>query len=781
MTTALKKNGISSSRAVGLRFRAAAMVKKRRVGTTIFILLLALLAFGTFAPAFAPLPSLSSSSSRSDIAGLNFMGDKNKFEIADDMFWKDGKPFQIIGGDLHYFRVLPEYWEDRLLRAKALGLNTIQTYVPWNLHEPREGQLVFKGIADIFSFLNLCQKLDLLVMLRVGPYICAEYFLLLAAEWDFGGFPAWLLTIEPAVRLRSSDPAFINLVERWWGILLPKIVSYAYKNGGPIIMVQIENEFGSYGDDKAYLHHLVRIARRHLGDDVILYTTDGGSRENLNKGTIPGDAVFSAVDFSTGDDPWPNFKLQKEFNAPGKSPPLSTEFYTGWLTHWGEHIANTDATVTASYLERILSKNGSAVLYMAHGGTNFGFYSGANTGADETDYKPDLTSYDYDAPIKESGDIDNPKYQALRRVIAKYTAAPLPSVPSNTEKKAYGLIKLQKTKSLFNIVDTTYFDGVTESENPLAMESLGQMFGFMLYVSDYKAKANGSLLFIPKNNMFNTLCASGNMTASSSLPIGRGGLTVCVNLFGFGSELVHDRAQVFISCPSDNYEENPKYVGTVARWSNTSIRLPHTQCTSDSRIYILVENMGRINYGQYIFDKKGILSPVYLDGKPLQKWKMLPIPFHNLNEDQKNNSVISDAYTDLRKSVLIKLKNKRIEDSAQCKRMVDSDSIHSFADYHPAPAFYTGHLTVDEVKDTFLSFRGWSKGVAFINGFNLGRFWPSFGPQCNLYVPAPILQEGKNLVVILELEAPNAELFVTSVDHPDFTCGSSANSRVHQI
>ncbi|KAK4719154.1 hypothetical protein R3W88_017492 [Solanum pinnatisectum] len=712
MTTTLKKNGISSFRAVGLRFRAAAMAKKRRVGTTIFMLLLALLAFGAFAPAFAPLPSLSSSSSRSDIARLNSMGNKNKFEIADDMFWKDGKPCQIIGGDLHYFRVLPEYWEDRLLRAKALGLNTIQTYVPWNLHEPRERQLIFKGIADIFSFLNLCQKLDLLVMLRVGPYICAE--------WDFGGFPAWLLAIEPAVRLRSSDPAFINLVERWWGILLPRIVSYAYKNGGPIVMVQIENEFGSYGDDKAYLHHLVRIARRHLGDDVILYTTDGGSRENLNKGTIPGDAVFSAVDFSTGEDPWPNFKLQKEFNAPGKSPPLSTEFYTGWLTHWGEHIANTDATVTASYLERILSKNGSAVLYMAHGGTNFGFYSGANTGADETDYKPDLTSYDYDAPIKESGDIDNPKYQALRRVIAKYTAAPLPSVPSNTEKKAYGPIKLQKTKSLFNIVDTTYFDGVTESENPLAMESLGQMFGFMLYVSDYKAKANGGLLFIPK---------------------------------------VHDRAQVFISCPSDNYEENPKYVGTVARWSNTSIRLPHTQCTSDNRIYILVENMGRINYGQYIFDKKGILSPVYLDGEPLQKWKMLPIPFHNLNEDR--NSVISEAYTDLRKSVQKKLKNKR--------------------NYHPEPAFYSGHLTVDEVKDTFLSFHGWSKGVAFINGFNLGRFWPSFGPQCNLYVPAPILQEGKNLLVILELEAPNAELFVTSVDHPDFTCGSSANSRVHQI
>ncbi|XP_019228567.1 PREDICTED: beta-galactosidase 17 isoform X2 [Nicotiana attenuata] len=689
MTTTVKKSGLSS---------LGAMAKKRRLGTTIFMLLLALLAFGSFAPAFAPLPSFSSS--HSDLATLNSVGNERKFEIADDMFWKDGKPFQIIGGDVHYFRVLPEYWEDRLLRAKALGLNTIQIYVPWNLHEPREGQLVFEGIADIFSFLNLCQKLDLLVMLRVGPYICAE--------WDFGGFPAWLLAIEPAVRLRSSDPAFIDLVERWWGILLPKIVSYAYKNGGPIMMVQIENEFGSYGDDKAYLHHLARIARRHLGDDVILYTTDGGSRENLNKGTIPGDAVFSAVDFTTGDDPWPNFKLQKEFNAPGKSPPLSTEFYTGWLTHWGEHIANTDATVTATCLERILSRNGSAVLYMAHGGTNFGFYSGANTGADESDYKPDLTSYDYDAPIKESGDIDNPKYQG-----------PLASVPPNNEKKAYGLIKLQKTKSLFNIIDTKYFDGVTESEDPLAMESLGQMFGFVFYVSDYKAKANGSLLFIPK---------------------------------------VRDRGQVFISCPSDNNEEIPKYVGTIARWSNTPIRLPHTQCSSGSKIYILVENMGRINYGQYIFDKKGILSPVYLDGEPLHKWKMLPIPFHNLNEDQQINSVIS--YTNLGNSVRKNLKNR--------------------INYHPEPAFYAGHLTVDEVKDTFLSFRGWSKGVAFINGYNIGRFWPSFGPQCNLYVPAPLLHKGKNLLVILELEVPNAELFVTSVDQPDFTCGS-ANSKVHQI
>ncbi|GMP35112.1 hypothetical protein CsSME_00007698 [Camellia sinensis var. sinensis] len=372
------------------------MARNRSIRTKIFLFLLFLVAFGAFAPVFAPLPSLSSHHNTNKV-------NVRKFKIAEDMFWKDGKPFQIIGGDLHYFRVLPEYWEDRLLRAKALGLNTIQIYVPWNLHEPRKGQLVFEGIADIVSFLKLCQKLDLLVMLRPGPYICAE--------WDLGGFPAWLLAIEPALTLRSSDPAFLDLVDKWWGILLPLMAPLLYDNGGPIIMVQIENEYGSYGDDKVYLHHLVTVARGHLGDDTILYTTDGGSRETLEKGTIHGDAVFSAVDFTTGDEPWPIFKLQKEFNALGKSPPLSAEFYTGWLTHWGENIAKTDADFTAAALEKILSKNGSAVLYMAHGGTNFGFYSGANTGANESDYKPDLTSYDYDAPIQETGDVDNAKFK----------------------------------------------------------------------------------------------------------------------------------------------------------------------------------------------------------------------------------------------------------------------------------------------------------------------------------------------------------------------------------
>ncbi|PIN09321.1 Beta-galactosidase [Handroanthus impetiginosus] len=668
----------------------------RKTTAKIFIFLISLFVLG----AFAPLPSVSHHSTQFHLDKR----DERKFLIAEDMFWKDGEPFRIIGGDLHYFRVHPEYWEDRLLRAKALGLNTIQTYVPWNLHEPRRGHLVFEGIADIISFLELCKKLDLLVMLRAGPYICGE--------WDLGGFPPWLLAEEPAIRLRSSDPAFLDLVEKWWGVLLPKVSPLLYGNGGPIIMVQIENEFGSYGDDKAYLHYLVKLAQRLLGDDIILYTTDGGARENLQKGTIRGDAVFSAVDFTTGDDPWPIFKLQKEFNAPGKSPALSAEFYTGWLTHWGENVASTDATHTATYLEKILSKNGSAVLYMAHGGTNFGFYSGANTGANESDYKPDLTSYDYDAPIRESGDVDNIKYRALRSVIAKYSAEPLASVPSDNEKIAYGRIKLDKISFLYDMISMKdIVDHMVESENPISMEAIGQMFGFILYISEYSPKGNGSMLSIPK---------------------------------------VHDRAQVFISCPEDS-GKRPTYVDVITRWSNKPINLPYLKCESKNKLFILVENMGRLNYGSYLFDRKGILSSVYLDSRPLHIWKMLPITLQNLNEPQKINPFILNATkTLLRRSVRKKSKDKN--------------------NINLEPAFYTGNFNIDKVRDTYISFRGWSKGLAFVNEINIGRFWPSVGPQCNLYVPAPILREGDNTLVILELESPSPDLSVSSVDHPDFTC-----------
>ncbi|KAL9235469.1 hypothetical protein vseg_010227 [Gypsophila vaccaria] len=627
-----------------------------------------------------------------------------KFEIADDMFWKDGVPFRIIGGDLHYFRVLPEYWEDRLMRAKALGLNTIQTYVPWNLHEPSPGNLIFDGISDIKSYLKLCQKLGFLVMLRPGPYICGE--------WDLGGFPAWLLDKEPPLRLRSSDPAYLKLVDYWWGALLPMLVPFLYENGGPIIMVQMENEYGSYGDDQAYLHHLVELGRRHLGNDVILYTTDGGTRETLEKGTIRGEGVYTAVDFSTGELAWPIFKLQKEFNAPGKSPPLSSEFYTGWLTHWGEKMAKTDATSTANELEKILARNGSVVLYMVHGGTNFGFYNGANTGSTESDYKPDLTSYDYDAPIRESGDVHNAKFRAIRRVIRKYAATNLPPIPSNNEKAEYGYVQLSKVSSLFDIIGKQYNSSVVESSEPMSMESVGQAYGFLLYVSEYTARDKASSLLIQK---------------------------------------VHDRAQVFVSCYSKDFRGKSVYVGTIERWSNKELQLPYVKCASSITLFILVENMGRINYGPYIFDRKGILSPVYLDDRPLHNWKMFLIHLPSLNRQW--SSIIALATSGL---------------TQVCKDALFDE-----------PGFYSGRFTIettDEVKDTFLSVKGWGKGIAFINGFNIGRYWPVFGPQCNLYVPAPLLSQGENTVVLFELENANPDLVVKFTQKENSVCGRSRSS-----
>ncbi|XP_021716455.1 beta-galactosidase 17-like isoform X2 [Chenopodium quinoa] len=649
------------------------------INSTLIFSLLAFLALFAFV---APLPSLSSHSPshHRHRKKLNI----RKFEIADDKFWKDGEPFRIIGGDLHYFRVLPEYWEDRLLRAKALGLNTIQTYVPWNLHEPSPGDLKFNGIADIVSFLKLCQKLGFFVMLRPGPYICAE--------WDLGGFPAWLLATEPTLRLRSSDPMYLEL---------------------------IENEYGSYADDKAYLHHLVKLARRHLGDDIILYTTDGGTRVTLKKGTILGDNVYSAVDFTTGDQPWPIFKLQKEFNAPGKSPPLSSEFYTGWLTHWGEKLAKTDADFTAAELEKILLRNGSVVLYMAHGGTNFGFYNGANTGSDDSDYKPDLTSYDYDAPIRETGDVDNAKFRAIRKVIEKYTVASLPPIPANNEKAGYGFVKLEKTSKLFDIIGIQDDANVVESVNPISMESVGQMHGFLLYISEFSKRDSASTLSISK---------------------------------------VHDRAQVFVSCHSKD-QGRPIYAGIIERWSNKELKLPHLKCVSKISLFVLVENMGRINYGPYISDRKGILSPVYVDGRVLHNWKMFSIPLHNLND--QSSSIIQLAGNDLSTVHA----GKRMQD--QSKNISNE------------PAFYTGSFTINsanQVKDTFLSVDGWGKGLAFINNFNLGRYWPTFGPQCNLYVPAPLLRHGSNTVVLFELDSPNTDLAVRFVQHEDFSCSQTSSN-----
>lgn len=633
----------------------------------------------------------------------------HSFVIENDMFLRDGVPFRIFGGDLHYFRAHPQLWRDRLLRVKALGLNTIQTYVPWNLHEPRPGRLNFNGSADLVSFLQMAQDLDLMVMLRIGPYICGE--------WDLGGLPSWLLEFEPSVKLRSSEEQYIAQVRNWWEILLPMVAPKLFSAGGPVIMVQIENEYGSYGSDKLYLQLLQIQARLHLGDDVILYTTDGAATENLGKGSLPENGVFAAIDFATGSDPAAAFALQKRYNRQGMSPPLSAEFYTGWLTHWGEKLAQTDAKSTAEALDDILRLNASVVLYMVHGGTNFGFYSGANTGSGASDFQPDITSYDYDAPIGEAGDVNGAKYQEIRKVMSKYVGGELPEPPPLPQRTAYGEVTMTAMGSIFDVLDVVSSPPAgVKLEWPVPMEHLRQGSGFILYRSYLPASVRpGSILSVVE---------------------------------------VSDRAQVFVG----NATSNRIFLGTLERWFSNSLILPAAAAVPGLQLDILVENMGRVNYGLFMGEQKGITEAVLLDKDPILGWDV-----HTIGLE----TVEGLELTSFKKISPVNYKLEKI--TTDVKRA--SKLTRLLLDIVNGPVFYEGILEVTQPSDTFMSFRGWSKGVAFVNGFNLGRFWPSRGPQCTLYIPGPLLRPGENKLIILELESSNSVHTVDFTDRGEFTCG----------
>eukprot|EP00069_Balaena_mysticetus_P013789 bmy_21984T0 len=339
------------------------------------------------------------------------------FEIdyGHNCFLKDGQPFRYISGSIHYFRVPRFYWKDRLLKMKMAGLNAIQTYVAWNFHEPRPGQYEFTGDHDVEHFIQLAHDLGLLVILRPGPYICAE--------WDMGGLPAWLLEKESIV-LRSCDPDYLAAVDKWLGVLLPKMRPLLYQNGGPIITVQVENEYGSYYTcDYNYLRFLQKRFQYHLGEDVLLFTTDGVHERLLQCGALQG--LYATVDFGAGVNITAAFLIQRKSEP--KGPLVNSEFYTGWLDHWGQPHSTVKTKVVASSLHDILSQGASVNMYMFIGGTNFAYWNGANT-----PYQAQPTSYDYDAPLSEAGDLSE-KYFAVRDVIQqiKLGLFPVSSPPSS--------------------------------------------------------------------------------------------------------------------------------------------------------------------------------------------------------------------------------------------------------------------------------------------------------------------------------------------------------------
>lgn len=574
--------------------------------------------------------------------------------------WED-KPFRILSGAIHYFRVVPEYWEDRLIKLKACGLNTVETYLPWNLHEPEEGRFCFDGLADVERFVRLAGSLGLHVILRPSPYICAE--------WEFGGLPAWLLGY-PDIRLRCMDAVYLEKVDRYYDELIPRLVPLLSTNGGPVIAVQIENEYGSYGNDQAYLNYLKEgLIRR--GVDVLLFTSDGPEDGMLQGGTVPG--VTATVNF--GSRTLEAFQKLRAYRP--EDPLMCMEYWNGWFDHWKEEHHTRSAEDAAGVLEEMLEAGASVNFYMFHGGTNFGFYNGANH---HEFYAPTITSYDYDAALSEWGGITE-KYEAFRRVISRFREADapvLPELPAPMPIKSYGTISMTHESDLLN-----HLDDLVEPVKracPVPMEALGQDYGFIVYSTHVSGPRSESLYL----------------------------------------QEVHDRAQIFV---------NGVYLDTIERWNPRSLQLDIPE--GGARLDILVENMGRVNYGPKLKDFKGITEGVRLNNQFLFDWTIYPLPLKRID---------SVPFKELREAG---------EESERSSR----------------PRFYKGEFTVEEVADTFVRLDGWHKGSVWINGFNLGRYWKE-GPQQTLYLPGPLLRKGRNELVVLELhhvEKAQIEL----LDKPD--------------
>ena len=606
-----------------------------------------------------------------------------------DCFLKDGKPFRYISGCLHYFRVPRFYWKDRLLKMKAGGLNAVQTYIAWNVHEPVQGQFNFEGDADLVSFIETANSFGLLVIIRAGPYICAE--------WEFGGYPAWLAK-NKSISLRSTDNKdYLAIVESWMHILLPKLKPLLYANGGPIISVQVENEYGYFpACDHNYLKFLEGVFRQYLGDDVILFTVDGDSENLLKCGNIP--SLYATVDFGSSTNPQNAFKVMRKFSPRG--PLVNTEFYPGWLDVWSVPHQTRSAQLVAETFDKMLALNASVNFYMYHGGTNFGFMNGGSYNKPRG-LLPSISSYDYDAPLTEAGDITT-KFHILREIIGKYEKIPPIPIPANTTKFAYGKVEMTHLSTFLDALPKLSAPrGPVYSSFPLTMEQVGQNYGFILY--------------------------------QTQLPPIFAWSSVVLSI----SNLIRDRAII--------------YVGKIRQATMFRRRKDQnvTLIIGDKlQLDILVENMGRCNQG--FAEPKGIIDNVTINGTILMNWQIYPLNLTNLFSDgvefpfnlvEKNNHMLS------------------IDESFP-------------------PSFFYGEFAVSAAHDTFLHLPGWSKGQAFVNGFNLGRYWPVIGPQITLFVPSNVLSLKKRKsvsIMLFELDGAPESCFVEFVTTP------SLNGTVHPI
>ena len=568
------------------------------------------------------------------------------FTVVNNDFHLDGRPHRLLSGALHYFRVLPQQWEDRLLKLKAMGLNCVETYVAWNLHEPRPGEFDFSGGLDLPAFVRLAGSLGLHVIVRPGPYICAE--------WEFGGLPAWLLA-DPEMALRCMYPPYVDAVARFLDALLPPLLPLQVGQGGPIIAMQVENEYGSYGSDQAYLRWLEQ-ALIERGVNTLLFTSDGATDFMLTHGTVPH--VLKTANF--GSRAAGEFAKLREYQPSG--PLMCMEFWCGWFDHWGEPQHLRAADDAAQALDEVLAAGASVNVFMFHGGTSFGFMNGANTDLETGAYQPTVGSYDYDAPLSEDGQ-PTAKFHAFRDVIAKYVDLPPLQLPVPAPRFERGPLRLTESQPLLAALGS--LSALRATPVPRPMESLGQNYGFVLYRTGLNHPPGPTTLHLDQ---------------------------------------LHDRAQVFV---------NGVEVGTLER--NQPLSLPLTLPPGPVTLDILVENLGRVNYGPRLLDRKGLLGLVRLGTHTvLHGWQSWPLALGDLSPLTFTAS--SDA---------------------------------------AGPTFYRGRFDVEQPGDCFLSLPAGGKGVVWLNGFNLGRYW-SRGPQTALYVPAPLLTTGSNELTVLELHPSGA-------------------------
>ena len=514
------------------------------------------------------------------------------FEVK-EKFYLNGEPFQIISGAIHYFRTVPEYWRDRLLKLKAMGGNTVETYIAWNVHEPKKGEFHFDGMYDVEAFIELAKELGLYVILRPSPYICAE--------WEFGGLPAWLLK-EEGMRLRVNYEPFMKAVEDYYDVLMPKLVKHQITEGGNVILMQIENEYGYYANDKSYMKRMMEIMRKY-GVTVPFITSDGPFVENLNGGVLEGALPTGNFGSKTEE----RFNTLKNYTNGG--PLMCAEFWVGWFDHWGNggHMTGNLEESTKD-LDKMLEM-GNVNIYMFEGGTNFGFMNGSNYYDELT---PDVTSYDYDGILTEDGQITE-KYRRYKEVISKYTK--IPEVPELAESKikrgAYGTLKLNDKVSLFSVLDDLSVK--VSSVYPVSMEKLDQNYGYILYHSTLETEDA-----VAKIRLWEAADRANILVDKKPL----------VTLYDLE---LQKEAEVMTE------EEIAK---AMALPMEEQMKLSQRGKDLD----ILVENMGRVNFGPRMeYQRKGIGQCVQINGHMHNNWDMYTLPLDNVDKVEFSKDYIENT------------------------------------------------------------------------------------------------------------------------------------------